>query len=729
MTKLGWAILALIVIALGIYVLRPEPPAKTAWVNVWKGAQPTAYRLRANGLDQRIAGKTVSLAGHVLPLAEEVANGLWNQLTVLSTTSDRIVAGVAQADIGAYGIAPDTRRIDGAGIDLGWALKDGEGYVYDWTLGTLHLVGAEAAKRLDQLAGRLDAPRLIPTAEADAAEVDTLRLLRRGSQWVASLDPMRPAFQTRMSELSERVAAVRLVDLAAILPDQARPVGRARLEYAAGAAASSGLPAAYDVALFADGDAGWVRINAWPPQRLPGAALDDWLRTLAAFREDRLFNITPDQLGLGVEEVAVQRAGKPWFRLTRRSAQEMDDITSTWDVVWEGGREYADPFSALRLVDALNQMAVDFTRIRLGVEPTWPNAVVVRLLGKGISRPLVLEISGRAVRSPTHVGWARTLPPPLDALTPDRFLDTLIAGRSPERVRKVQRRLLDREPVQEEVFSADERGVWSRTWPTPGPVDQVAVQRLARAIALGRAQRARFASPADRASAAQPACEIALRFAAKPAGKANDYNDLEETTTTDLGLSLWRQDGVWRAFVADSGVVYDLADDLVDLLRQPLDAALVLPLVPALVQGVTLTTGARTLGLRRRADEWRMRAADGEHPASAIEARRLLRDLAGLTAKRRVAGAALDPAEVAGSVSIEVPGMDREVPERFLVQIGRPGAAGVAADEVVLFVESTRSGALTAGRAVVPAASVAGLVSDAARFTLAGAQPARDAAP
>lgn len=718
MTRLGWAILLVIVAALGWYVLRPAPSTAVERVRVWQGAQPGTYRLRANGLDQRISGRTVALEGHVLPLAEEAANGLWNQLTMLSTTSDRVVAGVPRADVGAYGIAADDRRLEGEGVDLGWATKDGEGYVYDWARGTLHLVGAESTARLDRLGDRLDEGRLIPLLEPIAAEVDALRLVRRGADWLAAYDPMRPPFQVRMRALGERIGSLRLADLAGVLPAGARPVGRARLEYPPGSAVPAGLPVAYEVVVFADGegDGGWVRANAWPAQRLDRAALDGWLELLADFREDRLFNIAPGILGLGVDEVAVSRGGEPWFRLVSRNAQDLDDITSRWDVVWEGGREYADPSCAVRLVEAFNGMAVDFPRIRAAVEPPWPDAIAVRLLGKGIHQPLVLELDGRAVRSPTHVAWARTLPPPLDAISPDAFLDTLIAGRAPERVRKIQRRLLDRRPPHEEVLTMDERGVWARTWPAAGPVDQVAVQRLARAIAIGRAARARFAGAAERARAADPELEVAFRFAAKPAGKANDYNELEETTTSDLGLSLWREDGTWRALAADAGVVYDLADDLVDLLRQPLDEPLVLPLVPALVRTIALAAGERALTLRRVGDEWRMQAGADQGPASAIEARRLLRDLAGLVALRRIPGAALDPGDLAGTVAIELPGMDREAPERLLMQIGRPGAAGVAADEAAVFVESTRAGALAAGRAVVPAAAVAGLVPDPGRF-------------
>jgi hypothetical protein len=52
------------------------------------------------------------------------------------------------------------------------------------------------------------------------------------------------------------------------------------------------------------------------------------------------------------------------------------------------------------------------------------------------------------------------------------------------------------------------------------------------------------------------------------------------------------------------------------------------------------------------------------------------------------------------------------------LQIGKPGMAGAAVDEVALYAESTRPGALATGRAFVSAASVAGFVADPARFTM-----------
>ena len=146
-----------------------------------------------------------------------------------------------------------------------------------------------------------------------------------------------------------------------------------------------------------------------------------------------------------------------------------------------------------------------------------------------------------------------------------------------------------------------------------------------------------------------------------------------------------------------------------------------MPVVPALVQQVVLGAGATSVDLRRAGDTWRLKSAPGEPEANAVEVRRLLRDLSALAAIRRIEGAALDPADVAGSVSIAVPGMDREAPERLLVQIGRPGAGGAGPGEVALVVESTRIGAIVPGRALVRAEAVAGLAPDAARFT--GAAP------
>jgi hypothetical protein len=338
------------------------------------------------------------------------------------------------------------------------------------------------------------------------------------------------------------------------------------------------------------------------------------------------------------------------------------------------------------------------------------------LLGKGIHGSVFLQMRGREVRNATHAGVATRMGDLLEQLSPDRFLDTMIAGRSPERVLKIQRRFTDRQPAVEEVLVRDSRGGWSRTWPHNEPVDPVSVQRIARVISTSRAVNARLANADDRAIATAPIFEIAVRYGPKPSGKANDFTELEDTTTNDLGLSIGKDaTGHWRALAIGTGTAYELDDDLVEQLRQDVANPLVLPLVPALVRRAQLLSGTAGIVVSRSAEQWRIAVAGQTTAANAVEVRRLLRDLAALTAHRRGPGGALAAQDVALTVSLDLPGFDRES-ENMVLQIGKPGAAGAAADEVALFAESTRPGALATGRAFTSAASVAGFAADAARF-------------
>jgi hypothetical protein len=509
----------------------------------------------------------------------------------------------------------------------------------------------------------------------------------------------------------------RLVDLRGTMPEGAVPAGALRFELDPEGAATAGLPALYEFRIFSGGpQAGAVAINDLPVQVIGAEQLAAWQAAIAACAEDRLFNIGNAVIPNPAERVMVERAGKAWFALASTTAKDLDDFASRWDVIWDGGREYAAPEAAQRLVEALDDLAVRDVRARLAFEPDWPDAVRITLLGKAVHGASVLELHGDQARSETHVGTVVRMDDLLAHLAPDRFLDTMIAGRSPERVMKIQRRFLDRQPAVEEVLVHDARGGWSRTWPRSEPVDAVAVQRIARVIATGRALSARLAGDADRAAGAAPEFEIAVRFGPKPAGKANDFTELEDTTTNDLGLAMSRAGpGRWRALLIGTGTAYDLDDDLVEQLRQDVADPLVLPLVPALVRSVQVGAGTTVVALARSGEAWRLQEGAGTVPANAVEVRRLLRDLAALTASRRGQGGALAPADIALAVSLDLPGFDRES-ERFLLQIGRPGAAGAGPGEVALYAESTRPGAMEASRAFTAAANVAGFSADPARF-------------
>lgn len=719
MSRLGYAVLLLAIIAMGWYVLRPAQSTASEWERLYQGAIPTVYTVRANGLEQQVDGKRLRIGTIELPLAEERASALWNQIQVLSAPAERFVTGIRAADYAAYGIDPLVRSIDGEGVAISWGRVDGNSYVLDRIGGRLAAIEADGVARLDALCRRLDAEVPVPLVMPVAVTVDGQRFVRRGDQWASALDATRPSAVARVRELMTFINGLRLVHLDGVEPVAAEPVTRMVIEYPATEVAKEGHRPLLDLTISAGPDVGYWQAQGWPAQTLSTSTVDMARMLAASFREDRLFNLGGGLFGHGITAAVVTRAGEEWFRLGSSTARQLDDLSSRWDVIWAGGREYADPAAADRLADALNAISVSDVRPRLAVEPPWPDAVRIDLAVTGNQAPLFLELRGRELRTDSHVGFAVNLPELIADLSPDRFLDPVIANRVPERVIKLQRRLFNRTPALEETFVCDERGVWRRTFPAGGPVDQVVLQRLARALAGGRARAVRQATEADRALVDEREIEIAVRFAPKESGKANDFTDLDETTTIDVGLAIAQRDGVWQALNLGSGIAYELDEDFVDLLRIDTASPLVMPIIPALVSMISLTSVQApdaAVILRQRRHGWELVADGTEQPADAVEVRRLLRDLANLTALRRIEGTALTPAETAFTVAVTLPGTERELNERMLLHIAPPGTLGAAVDECVVFAESTRAGALVRSRAVVAAAAVQGFAPEAERY-------------
>src|SRR3954468_23668872 len=99
MSKIGYALLVLAIIALAVYVFRPSGEKAEALVRVFPGKPLTDYELLANGLHQRVTGKCVTIGTITLPLGEEIADRMWNNLAALSVPETRIVRGVSAEDL------------------------------------------------------------------------------------------------------------------------------------------------------------------------------------------------------------------------------------------------------------------------------------------------------------------------------------------------------------------------------------------------------------------------------------------------------------------------------------------------------------------------------------------------------------------------------------------------------------------------------------------------------
>lgn len=722
MSRIGYVVLVLLILVLGWYVLRPQTKDQPDFIRVFPTAAetpPARYVIRAHGLEQVVEGKRVTINGLSLALGEEKVGGLWNQIQTLSVEADRVVEHVPPADYAAYGIDPEVRSVQGDGIALAWGSKEGKGYAIDLLSGRLAVIGPANAARFDALTTRLDSDLLFPPAAPESVSAAGATFIKRGAQWVHAVDAARPEASARVRDLGGVLGQLRLRSLEGALPAEPGPATPIDLVYG-DEMVKAGYAARYHLEVFLVGEEGWWQAEGWPAQRIDVVLARRLVTAAGSFGQDRLFNLGGGLYGHSMEDIVFLKAGEPWFRLETSHAKALDDLSSKWDVVWEGGREYADPQAADRLADALNAIVVNNVRPRLAVEEPWPDALALSAVGKGLHHPVLLEWRGRQVRSATHVGWAVDLPDLIASCAPDRFLDAVIASRAPERVIKVQRRLRDREPPLEETFVCDSRGVWSRTYPGPGPIDQVAVQRMARALAAGVAQSVRFATAADRAAAAEADLEVAVRFAPKDEGKANDFTDLDETTSIDVGLAIGLAGAPHSALNLGSGIVYTLDPDFIDIFRGDVASSLVMPLIPALVSRIIISgppaEGGGSLILAQGRGGWRLAGDGRSDPAAEVEVRRLLRDLAGLTALRRIEGGPLVATETALTVSVELPGAERDLVERMLLQVARPGTLGAGADECVVFAESTRLGALVASRAVIPASIATGFAPDVQRF-------------
>jgi hypothetical protein len=721
MSRVGYAFLALVILALGWYVFQAPKAPEVNWVKLVDRAPPSTYTIVANGHEQRVEGSVVHLDGLRFALATERASGLWNQVTNVAVEKDKLVTGVNPADYSAYGIDPTKRSIEADGIALSWGSKDGVGYIVDRLGARLGATDAGAVARLDAMCGRLDAEQAFPGVMPHTIAVDGHRYLRgKKSGWHAALDPLRPGCDTRVRAILASLRSLRVVDLTSTLPPSTKHLMHLDIGYPAVDVAKEGYATEVSIDLYGDeAGGGWWQVDGWPAQRLGHSDVLAMYTSAHALHGDRLYNLGASFMGVTVENAIVRRGDSEWFRIEGKNGRQLDDLSSRWDIVWSGGREYADPNCADRLVDALNAIVVSEVRPRIPGEPAWPDALRIDVTIRGFPFPETFEMRGRYVRSSTHVGTALALPELLADLRPDQFLDPVIASRAPERVIKLQRRLLDRDPIVEETWTCDDRGTWHRSFPGPGSVDQIAVQRMARALATGNALAVRLADDQDREASAHPTLEVAVRFAPKDEGKANDFTDLDETTSVDVGLAISQRDGVWRASSLGTGIAYDLDEDLVRILQADVSSPLVIPLVPALVSQIELGNAPGAGGivtLRLAKSGWELLGDGSAKPANEVEVRRLLRDLAGLTARRRTEGAALMATEVEHSVTVLLPGAEQQLNEQMVLQIAHPGTLGAAADECVVFTESTRVGSLARNRAVISADAVAGLLADAARF-------------
>ncbi len=674
MTRLGYIILVAALIALGAYVFWPERVAASTRVALWAESAPGAYVLRAQGVESRVDADGVTIRDVRLPLDRERAERLWSLLGQPLVDTAQAVDDIGEEQLASFGIDGE-RALSLGGASLRWGEKAGRASAWRSDLRRVWPIDAATARRLAAVWVRLDAAP-IAVEGVDRLTVNGLEVQRDAyGAWWASSAPERPPFTTRVNALLGLVGSVRIEQWTDqnIIEDGGADrviIGDKTLSLTS---TSDSL----------DRKAGLLVIREaqgfLPPQRLEAADAARWQSLLDGFRADYLLDLPGRRMDDPIEEVVVRRGAETWFRLERRGNEDVKDGRSMWDLIWPGGRITAIPDGAQRLEEAFRQVTVDDVKRRVDATPLAADALTIDLVGQLERAPIRLELGGGDAASVLHRGRVAKLPPLVAAISPDAFLDPTPIARAPARLDKLQRVWREGETVvRGEIFARTASG-WAQTHPGELPVDQVAVESLARTLCAARADRAHLADDADRALIDQATFEIACRFAPRAEGRASDAAALDETAALETSLAFARVDGAWRAVDPEGALRYDFADDVVSALMRPLAARTVWPLTPNPVWRVSVTRADGAYALVRVSEAgWRIEAAN-EEPVAAdgLEVMRWLRALAALTAERVEREAvALANDERVGVVSCFQPGYERG-DERLSLAIGHADAGGM----------------------------------------------------
>lgn len=706
MGRWGYAICAVIVVALAVYVFRPDE-ARSDSVAILSAPLPMEFHLRARGNDQQVKNGMVRTRGLELMPDREKIGALSAFLGNLAVARDRVVEQVGGKDLPAYGI-DGASALDFAGGHLEWGVvanPAGERRGYFWNGKAIFATDPALVDHLDELGARLDDQRILPPPGLDRLRVGDLELTRQDNAFICVLQPQRPDFRMRVLALLSLLEGVRLADLDAKLPPAAKRAETLALTYI-------GEDGARDLALWELDDGGAVQVDELPPQRVDQALFQRLTAAVRDFDRDFLFSIDPQLNANPIDELIVTKAGREWFRVDRRGKQDVRDGRSQWDLRWEQGRENAAQDTVAKVFNAFNRLIVTDVRPCLPIDVAPADAIIITLNGNFLGNTTSLALFNRQAKSPTHIGTIASIDPILAGIAPDEFLDPTLIDRQGDRIVKIQRRFHDEQPQRGEVYTLSPAGAWQQTYPGATPVDQPAVIRLATAIGQARALSVRVATAEDRAIVGKPQWEFAVRCAPRVPGHAHDLVNIDETTALEAGFFCAREGENWRAVDADGRISYLIDDEFAQLLRRPLEDNLVFPAVPALIARVEITTQAEHYSLLQRESHWFVQPDGGEAVAcDDVRVRRFLRQLTQARADRvEPQGLLLTQDESLGKVVCNFPEID-EKPQRMTLYVGKP-----VGGQAPLFAESTRPGAVAKGRHYVAAEQLEWLLPAAASF-------------
>ncbi len=701
MNKFGYAALLIVIAALAVYSLWPSGPTKAERL-VSEATAPKAFTLRARGLEQRAEGDRVTLIRNDKPLNRELDNQLvqrlWSALRSVSIDPKKQLNEIGEKEAAAYGLDGGRELIaSDNSVRLRWGGDDKTGYVWNGVTRRMVPVPPMLVAQLDQSADRLDKRVLIdllPSFGPDAMMgqrkelarmvVNGLDVTQQSFQWMAPMEPQRPPFSSRVSQVVRLLSQLNL-DTFDHTPTALLPV--------AGVIGISDKPeigpAHNNLTLYRQGELLLAVYNDLPAQligREPGRQL---LAALDAFKTDQLVEVDRTINLEYLEKATVTRGGERWFELIRTSRNLVSEV-SVWDLVWPGGRERAMDGTGDKLKDLFASLVTTNTTSDAATAPKpGPQAITITLLHHR-SGETSITIDGSEARFGAYRGTLVRGEVLTQAVQPEKFLDRRLTRRSGDRVVKVQRIRRDATPSQGEVYARAEGGSWRRTHPEGADsTDPAAIDRLVRALCLAQVSDVKLEESGQQRTLDGATIDIDLRFAAVPMGEAGTREvDLDETLQIDWGISLKRDADRWIGVDKELGRRFTLDDETMEELLRPVERGLVFPVLPGIaLSGSIITNDAPPVQLNRAGEGWTVTPGnDPAKPADAVAVRRWFRDLGNLRGTVNDKAAEPTPKDVAATITVKVPGLNRDTETLTLRIMGSDGggtAVYVASDKAV----------------------------------------------
>ena len=604
-----------------------------------------------------------------------------------------------------------------------WALKDNLCYVYNQSTKRVIQFADSHYDALNNAIERLDSDILLPGFSPKTVTINEVTWqVTNQTDWYEKGKPNSPPASIQVAAIMNALFRLKLKDFDGVLVN-GQSILRVSYEIPQHRQSGSDEDVIHiEVRKRQDGT-GLISSSFYnqPAQELTAAQVAEFEELVADIEHPRIFSLFGDEASSPINNITIYKGGILSITVNRPKEFDNVDGSSGWSVAWEGGLEAARSDIGLTYLQALNDIRVENIqrREKTLINPPQSDAtdnVTITFDGaiQFSDGSIWVRVSGNRIENSRYTADIVEADPLIQKPEAELILTRQLLSVSPDRVSKVQR--IDRRNDWSGEVLNRTNGLWSRqrfedneTKPvglTPQRTDYLAVQQLVRTAIGAKAVSIEAFGPKFQSILDAPTLSWAARIESVGNDVGNDYDQLEETSAREWGLSLGQVDGKWWGIDSNGAVAFELEDDLVTELFTPIIDKLVFPLVSTQVSAFVLRYPDGEIANFRKAlddGQWYYDPAGDDEPVEADneQVRAYLLRLSALAATHiEEEEAPLTHTDaIAGSVQCKMPGFD-DIAELLTLTIGQVDAN----NELATSVTSSRQGAnMTKGRSYIDA--------------------------